>query len=1774
MRSILKAWGRVGWPFVVCASVLVGWVGASQAQPRYSPYLAPQPFRSSYSGYVASQGLPLQDGQPIAVEYDPSGKEIGTIALDPGTEIVSSGEWNAWVEIWRQAIADREAAGGLYQELTRSQFDESGRQCLDEDAQPVSVSSQFALATEVQSVLVASVFEGIPPCAGYVLATVPLALPIQPQPDDASLLVDGDWSVLGTSQVGGAFGYRAAYFDAEQSGCPEDGALPAGVRNLVAFQNCPSSDVQSVYAPVSGAVVETLAQSGGFGTVQTDATGRYQLPFWYYAGDPDSSLWVGRRVTAKVTFSRIEPRLPSSRFFTLRRLGSGRTLHFPIDTVTLRAQARLGNPPDMTGEEPSTGVTGFLTVPVVDLDYAFDVEFTQYSVNPGSTDRTANQGLVKHISAQDLRETDIYIFRAADDKLVGERRGMSPLELSGIAAPSQYPNATVPSGCEGFACLSFVVVTRGPALVDLDQKGPVGDDGVLAPFASDPPGGQPGLEVEYPESPNTVFLRPGDLVRVVAINRATGYTGMELGRVYVDSASAAAQATGQAGVGQHLLTVRSQGLSVIADASDPQQDLRIDMYPPNLRVRVNRQYDVERGATAGEERNYIVGFEGSALNTDDLITVRTEWFAPDGSPLPAGLPGLTGRLARVREGVLQEVGVVDAAETNVGEFPISPGVQVSVAKLPEGGVDKEHLYLHIDGSPSVGTNDFAGRAGISRPDFSVGEVCYFSTGTAEVCFQKQSEDPSLQSRPAQFVPFQVPIYDKDHSEAQRAAFLEQDLEDPGPVYRWPYRPEMQFSVHDLEVEDVYRVEEDGTEVSVIQDDIPILTATNGRIDYTLDGPLDSPLPAFEDIDGDGQPDSRAFGWEFDGRVSDPFLPDTGQQQLLFESLVEEGDGLEADDFMALSLFQLGDEANVLWEFVTLDFTVSPDEAIEVSADDQIVYLVARVYVGDQPADDGSEIEWTVTRGPDPTALSAPVSLTEDGLTAVILRTGTDAGVEWEVRADLTKLLVGGRDLTVPNTRVWSGTMTVVPGAPASVTLTPDAAQYTATLVDEVTIEALVKDQHGNEMLAGTPVEWRLPGYGFLNNAEPVTNAGGVATAKVTSGYIEEVQAIQVHAGKAFAQLGVPAEGVSVSVQSTRETVDLANDELILFRLSAADAFGTPVPDGTPVRWLASIGTFAAKGETTVNGRAQAVLEFPEGRVGAALLRASVGGSTATKAFDVTTSSLVRLEVDHPLLAGDQTPEELEAVDPIGEPSAIVAVEQLEGGPRPVPFYAEANLVVTGVPNDIVKLRVNKQNESDPDYVTLSFAGSIGAQEVDVQLDAAGRAEGFISSTGVMFDDFEGPYPLIAIEVLDSEAETRAKLGISVAPCMHIVRAEDVLWAALTGEASNAEELAAAMAASLIPGIDLGNMIVQLGRVMPGGEEPDWVSFGVSSAGLAVDTVPAVGQAASVPITFLIAILKQLPSGPFRKGLGDLPGEILERIDDPEAAIEVAGRQADYLEIIFDLTDEERLALNSVISSERSGTVLRALTIDDPRVVAEVVRLASTGDFSPRDIERALLLLEELDEATAAVLRSAEGFDGAFEGITLCMKNGLDPGELKAVLANKADSQGLATLFTSNYDEARFLKDLGDVADVAGAEKLLVSLKTSNIQNIGRRYELEIAVALERQGVELVELSRAVSSSLGRTDIDIFIRMFDPDLGADVTVAIQAKRSRAAFGDGAAGLLSVQKWVRKVQENLGVGPDDFSRILYYTPPGVTIPPQVRDWFTEVGIRVVRDVDNAI
>ncbi|MEH0007972.1 MAG: alpha/beta hydrolase, partial [Flavobacteriales bacterium] len=164
----------------------------------------------------------------------------------------------------------------------------------------------------------------------------------------------------------------------------------------------------------------------------------------------------------------------------------------------------------------------------------------------------------------------------------------------------------------------------------------------------------------------------------------------------------------------------------------------------------------------------------------------------------------------------------------------------------------------------------------------------------------------LEYRPRHFVPFMVPLYDKENSPSIHE-----------PKHQWVFRPEMQFSLFDLEkVEYAYENQDTGkTEI------IDLLEDTAGAA-----------LPVLSDLDlvykllSDENNALSGFGPDRE------LVLGVGDQQILVS--LNENDTpvfqylnnveIKPEDYLALRLYQNGDEANVLWEYAICNVQFVPD----------------------------------------------------------------------------------------------------------------------------------------------------------------------------------------------------------------------------------------------------------------------------------------------------------------------------------------------------------------------------------------------------------------------------------------------------------------------------------------------------------------------------------------------------------------------------------------------------------------------------------------------------------------------------------------------------------------------------------------------------------------------------------------------------------------------------------------------------------------------------------
>ena len=147
----------------------------------------------------------------------------------------------------------------------------------------------------------------------------------------------------------------------------------------------------------------------------------------------------------------------------------------------------------------------------------------------------------------------------------------------------------------------------------------------------------------------------------------------------------------------------------------------------------------------------------------------------------------------------------NALDSTVNHFEIKPGKHIEVLNLNNGtaGVGASHQYFHVIGATRDQELDFG------------------TLGSGE-----------LQYRPAKPAPVRVAVFDEEASRDLKEAQLEladESLQQDSSVYQWVYRPEMMYSVYELEIEGITR-EFDGQSIDIFNSSIPTITVDDESVD--------------------------------------------------------------------------------------------------------------------------------------------------------------------------------------------------------------------------------------------------------------------------------------------------------------------------------------------------------------------------------------------------------------------------------------------------------------------------------------------------------------------------------------------------------------------------------------------------------------------------------------------------------------------------------------------------------------------------------------------------------------------------------------------------------------------------------------------------------------------------------------------------------------------------------------------------------------------------------
>lgn len=1141
-------------------------------------YFIPQMYYKH--GAVYTRAIVLNEsGKPTWVEYDSSGtegREIGEAVGQYETAKVMAGDtYRAYLKRQTEVRALYPDAQVLTDSAYRTRtFKTVTGQTIDK---PDIADSTLTVMVRADKDLFSTTGKDL------VLLEIPIKDSVTPDASSQSLLLTPDGSIL--HQSVNSIAFRVGFF---------------GKDGKVSTTSSRDRDAK-IYGPMSGVAVG-VGGWGFFGGDISDKEGKYSFSYWL-PPCPGFEFDFNTPLTLELRYKRFSPRGSTMMPYYMSRPdsdycnGTGiwdlnaanilasaatpvkRNLDFPVDLMVLDASAKLKDVKvggsttysaetsdrehflqekyDFDGDEkPDLVVPGkkvkkevdgvekevFVKTSLEEAQLQGIYLSSQYSSVPADTEKEGpdftrlidtapdfkDRGLLKEISEDDLKDTDIYVFRESTGQLVAERRGLKDQETKNSSGLDDKTDA-----------FRFTIQLRGSVESVYNQT--AGGDANFKKWQS-----VGGFKEEF-QKRTANHLKAGENVRLIAINRPTGYIGSKVVRL-------------KTGLSGNAINLNSETLELKA---------------PNLKVWAERKSKIEKGSTKGTEKKQLIGNEGAGLGSDVSIAIYTDWLDADGTALPEELAdyGYTGRLAKiVAANQLAPVGAND-----LSQFKIKPGQQVQIIQLPEKLLAKQHLYLQVAGEPES-----------RNPDFSSGE----GSGI-------------LKYRPSHFVPVKVALHDEEASELARQAyrkatkqFPEQTFKAPAPLYNWQYRPEMQFSLYELNVSQIRAGDAIGTVYDLTDEDRPELWATDQYLGIIYDFIKSS----FGTLESWGHKNEREIVLALGGQeIKAKF----GESRNIQFDDVNQLAGLSSVDFLSLRIYANNDAGNMLWEYVFDTELVGEAPQSFIDVDKRDVELVAYLPVAsDENNPKKVKVQWTVTGGGN---LSSSVTESEDGVFTNTLTASTVAGAVHVVTA---------RVIATDDARIRIGAeveydpMEVLAGEPTAITLTTDKPEMLSSGVDKAKITGEIRDQYGNLVQEGTAVNWQLGYSGNLEKSDYVVGSDGLVTAEYKVGLETVPTDITLSAGDVTSTLTIQKKELDYTLSLSSQSFKPGDIGTVTVTLTQAPE------SAMDVVWNNSGG--AVSGAQTIEGTtAQAQFRIDDEMASDGHVSVNIGGVIKDLGYTIT-----------------------------------------------------------------------------------------------------------------------------------------------------------------------------------------------------------------------------------------------------------------------------------------------------------------------------------------------------------------------------------------------------------------------------------------------------------------------------------------------------------------------------------------------------------------------------
>ena len=447
-------------------------------------------------------------------------------------------------------------------------------------------------------------------------------------------------------------------------------------------------------------------------------------------------------------------------------------------------------------------------------------------------------------------------------------------------------------------------------------------------------------------------------------------------------------------------------------------------------------------------------------------------------------------------------------------------------------MSRHHFYVQVNPYPKSEQNDFGSDIynPIHKnylPDGSgTDEHDLPSVENTDLEGTQTTQANPLRYRPAHYVPFKVPLFDEQYSQIQQDVYRnlkEQgkatSADKPDPLYRWYYRPELQFSQYNFDAKSliVNQIDDEGTESTTeikIEDEGtdfgPVFDDYTDSVELLFDllGPELDRLPALEN--------DREFVLSLGGEEAIATIGADGK--VVFNN-PDHLARLTEEDLLSLRLYLNGDAGNILWEYAFQPLFINTGlkparygDTVYVNADQPEIELSAFLLFPDE--DEDYRLIWTIEEGNGTISRSVQPLISGSATTTLSLTPHIN---------NLVKVSAALAD--EPDNKVFSSKIGVLPGMPSQLSIMNAEGEIFEQGMGEYKVQVSVKDAHSNDVSDGLPVSFITDGSLYVAKQKSTT-LNGTADAILKGAYKPGNYKLNIQAGSGSKTQNITVKGLT------------------------------------------------------------------------------------------------------------------------------------------------------------------------------------------------------------------------------------------------------------------------------------------------------------------------------------------------------------------------------------------------------------------------------------------------------------------------------------------------------------------------------------------------------------------------------------------------------------------------------------------------------------------------